>query len=164
MKIDQGINRILAACVALLLLFAIVVMFTLQSDVGAQQIGEQNLLKLRFVNQGVSSGGAGILQTGDLANLSASVATATLTRLVVAPASGQTYVKGVVVEKATASTGSFTLQYGTGTNCGTGTTVLIGPVVVPPIQEYYLGFNVPAGQDLCAQTDAATTVIRILYS
>jgi hypothetical protein len=130
----------------------------------AQQTGDQNMLNLSFIGKGVSNQGTRILQTGDLSNLSTAVATATLTRVVAAPASGSTYIRSIAVEKSTGAGGSFTLQYGTGTNCGTGTTVLIGPVTNPPIQTYYLGAIVPAGQDLCAQTDASTTSIRLLYN
>ncbi|HEY6349610.1 MAG TPA: hypothetical protein VI636_09395 [Candidatus Angelobacter sp.] len=129
-----------------------------------QQVGEQNLLKLSFVGKGVSSTGTNVLQTGEVNSITAPVATATLTRIVFAPASGQTYIRRVMVEKSTGSTGTFTLQYGTGTNCGTGTTVLFGPVTNPQVVPHYIGILVPAGQDLCAQTDASTTSVRVLYN
>ncbi len=130
----------------------------------AQQTGDQNMLNLSFIGKGVSGQGNRVLQTGDLSNLSSAVATATLTKVVTAPTSGSTYIRSIAVEKSTGSAGTFTLQYGTGTNCGTGTTVLIGPVTNPPIQTYYLGALVPSGKDLCAQTDASTTSIRLLYN
>lgn len=128
-----------------------------------QQVGEQNLLKLYFVGKGTSAQGNNVLQVGELSTLSAPTATATLTRVVTAPASGQTYIRQVLVEKSTGSAGSFTIQYGTGTNCGSGTTVLLGPVVNPQINTYYLGVQVPAAQDVCVQTDASTTSVRLLY-
>lgn len=133
-------------------------------SVHAQQVGEQNLLKLYFIGKGVSPQGNNVLQTGEVNSITSAVATSTLTRIVVAPASGQTYIRRVLVEKSTGSTGTFTLQYGTGANCGTGTTVLFGPVTNPQVVPHYIGILVPAGQDLCAQTDAATTSIRVLYN
>lgn len=156
-------QRLMIAAFAIVL-FVVAVMLTPSTHVLAQQVGDQIILKMRFANQGVQGGGGGILQTGAVSNISTAVATATLTRVVVAPASNQTYVRGVIVEKSTGGTGSFTLQYGTGTNCGTGTTVLLGPVVNPPIQQYNLGLNIPAGQDLCVQTDASTTSVRVQSS
>ncbi|HLJ87754.1 MAG TPA: hypothetical protein VKZ53_13090 [Candidatus Angelobacter sp.] len=130
----------------------------------AQQVGEQNLLKLRFVSAGASAQGSNILQTGELSNVSPAVATSTLTRVIAAPSTSQTYIRSVLVEKSTGSSGSFTIQFGTGTNCATGTTVVLGPVVNPPIQTYYLGAQVPPGQDVCVQTDASTTSVRLLFN
>jgi hypothetical protein len=146
------------ACMALMFIAAP------PQPVAAQQIGDQQLLKLRFANNGVGTAGSGILQTGDVSSLSAAVATATLTKVVTAPTSGSTYIRGVVVEKSTGAGGTFTIQTGTGTNCGTGTAVLLGPITNPPIQQYYLGVLAPAGKDVCIQTDAATTSVRVQYS
>lgn len=154
-------NQLMLGLIAVIC-FAVALIFVPGSHVNAQQVGDQTLLKMRFVSQGVSGGGAGILQTGDLSTVSSSVATATLTRVATAPASGQIYLKAIIVEKSTGAGGTFTVQTGTGTNCGTGTTVLLGPVTNPPIQQYYLGFNLPAGKDLCLQTDAGTTVVRAM--
>jgi hypothetical protein len=132
--------------------------------VAAQQVGDQVLRQMRLVSNGVGTAGSGILQTGDLSSLSSAVATATLTRVVTAPAAGSTYIRGVVVEKSTGAAGSFTIQTGTGTNCGTGTAVLVGPVVNMPVQQYYLGVLAPSGKDVCIQTDAATTSVRVQFS
>lgn len=129
----------------------------------AQQSGDQNTLNLSFVGRGASARGIKVLQTGDLSSLSSAVATATLTKAVTAPTTGSTYIRAVLVEKATATTGSFTIQTGTGTNCGTGTTVLLGPVVNMPVQQYYMGLQAPAGKDVCIQTDASTTSVRLMY-
>ncbi len=137
---------------------------TSQHPAAAQQTAEQNTLNLTFIGRGISNQGTRILQTGELSSLSAAVATATLTKVVTAPASGATYIRSVAVEKSTGSAGSFTLQYGTGTNCGTGTTVLIGPVVNPTVQPYYLGIAIPSGKDLCVQTDASTTSVRVVFN
>jgi len=130
----------------------------------AQQVGEQVLLNLTFIGKGVSATGTKVLQTGEVNNLSATIASATAAKLVSAPTSGSIYLRGVFIEKAaTASSGStYTLTYGTGTNCGTGTTTLLGPVGPPPIGFNRLEILVPAGKDLCAATDASTTVARVL--
>src|SRR5438552_18177269 len=103
----------------MLLLIIIGCLFSVMTpnhQAAAQQTGDQNMLNLSFVGKGVSGQGNRILQTGDLSNLSAAVATATLTSVVAAPASGSTYIRSVAVEKSTGAAGTFTLQYGTGTN------------------------------------------------
>jgi len=156
-------ERLMIGIIAIVL-FATAVMVIPQGHVSAQGVGDQITRQMRLVNQGVSGQGAGILQTGDLSNISSSVATATLTQVVAAPSSGSTYIRGVIVEKSTGAGGTFTIQTGTGTNCGTGTTVLLGPVTNPPIQQYYLGVLAPAGKAVCLQTDAGTTVVRLQYS
>lgn len=142
----------------LIVVGALAILFPAQ----AQQIGDQTLLKMKFINSGSSSLGVNILQTGEVNTLSAAVATATLTRVVTGPASGSVYVRGVIVEKSTGGTGSFTIQTGTGTNCGTGTAVLVGPVVNPPIGKVWLEIQATAAKDVCLQTDAATTSARLL--
>lgn len=166
MKIDPQINKMLMLVAAMLLLAIGIVLFAPPAGVSAQGVGDQILLKMRFAVSGVPGQGQGILQTGEVSSVSAAVATSTLTQVVPAPATAtlSTYVRGVVVEKSTGSSGTFTIQYGTGTNCGTGTTVVLGPVTNPPIQLYYLGLVVPAGKAVCVQTDASTTSVRLLYS
>jgi hypothetical protein len=156
--------RILTICAVVMCITGVMLILAPPQPVGAQQIGDQQLLKLRFANNGVGTAGSGILETGDVSNLSAAVATATLTKVVTAPTPGSTYIRGVVVEKSTGAGGTFTIQTGTGTNCGTGTAVLLGPITNPPIQQYYLGILAPSGKDVCIQTDAATTSVRLQYS
>jgi hypothetical protein len=114
------------------------------------------------VSDGVGSQGAGVLQTAPLFTLSAAVASSTLTQVVAAPGSGSIYLGAILVEKATASSGSFTVEYGTSTNCGTGTTVLFGPVTVPAVGMMPVGVLVPATKALCLVTDASTTSVRAL--
>ncbi|HKV94889.1 MAG TPA: hypothetical protein VJW20_20255 [Candidatus Angelobacter sp.] len=152
--------------IVFLLICCIALMFTVAppEKAGAQGVGDQITRQMRLVNQGVGNQGSGILQTGDLSNLSSAFSGTTLTQAVAAPSSGSTYIRGVVVEKSTGAGGTFTIQTGTGTNCGTGTTVLLGPVTNPPIQQYYLGILAPAGKAVCLQTDAATTVVRLQFS
>jgi len=124
--------------------------------------GEQVLLGLKYISGGVQAQGAKVLQTGEINSLSASVATATLTQVIAAPASGSVYIRGIMVEKSTGAAGTYTVQYGTGTNCGTGTTVLYGPVTNPPVGFNRIEVAVPAAKALCLQTDAATTLVRAL--
>lgn len=72
--------------------------------------------------------------------------------------------------KQPATPGDFNLVYGTGTNCGTGTTnvtqQIFGTASVNQFaqQEYSLGawLTVPPGKDLCAAVSAAVTNIRVL--
>jgi hypothetical protein len=157
------LNRILAGALIVVALLAIISIPAVKT--GAQgQVGDQNLLNMSFISAGVSAKGARVLQTGEVSTLSASIASATAAKLATAPASGSIYLRAILVEKAaTASSGStITLSYGTGTNCGTGTTTLLGPVTAPPAGYLPLGILVPAGKDLCAATDAATTVARVL--
>jgi hypothetical protein len=116
----------------------------------------------KHVLDGVGGQGAGVLQTAELFTLSSAVASATLTQVAAAPSSGSLYLGRLLVEKATASTGSVTVEYGTGTNCGTGTTVIFGPVTVPPVGMMSVGILVPATKALCLVTDASTTSVRAL--
>jgi hypothetical protein len=122
----------------------------------------QTLVAMRFINAGIQSQGAGVLQTGEVNTLSASVATATLTQAVAAPSAGSVYIRGVLVEKSTGAAGTYTIQTGTGSNCGTGTTVLLGPVTNPPVGFNRLEVLAPATKAVCVQTDAATTLVRVL--
>jgi len=72
--------------------------------------------------------------------------------------------------KQPATPGDFGLIYGTGTNCGTGTTNVTGQVFGTASvnqaaqQEYSAGtwLIVPPGKDLCVQVSAAVTNIRAL--
>jgi len=115
---------------------------------------------------GVEGQGVGVQQVTDVNSLSALVATATLTSVVAAPASNSTIITGMLVEKSTGSAGTVTIQYGTTvkTACDTGTTVLLGPITNPQIGYTPLGgIVVPSGKIVCAQTDASTTGVRLLY-
>lgn len=87
------------------------------------------------------------------------VSTATTTQLVALSGSTQTYVTGLAV--IAGGTGNITLVYGTGTNCGTGTTSLSGAIPLIANAGFTLGSGlgpvvvVPAGQALCVTTSAA---------
>jgi len=132
----------------------------------AQQVGDQVLISMKFVKSGPTSQGAGALQTGEVSTLSAAVASATLTEVVAAPASGSIYLRGIWIEKSTTGTGSVLVRYGTGTNCGTGTTTLLA-LTAATSQTFGFGYHpigvqLPAANALCLGTDAATTGVRAL--
>jgi hypothetical protein len=146
-------------------LFVMLLMLSFpQTRTVAQQVAEQVVIKMKFINGGPQTNASGLLQVGEVNSLSAAVATATLTQVVAAPTSGSIYLRAIMLEKVTATTGSVTVQSGTGTNCGTGTVVLLGPVIVPVSRYMLLNIRVPAAQAICLQTDAATTSVRALYN
>ncbi len=132
----------------------------------AQVVGEQVLLTMRFLNAGPSTQGANALQVGEVSTLSAAVASATLTEVVAAPSTGSIYLRGIWVEKSTTATGSVLVRYGTGTNCGTGTTTLLSLTAATGqtfgFGYYRIGVQVPATKALCLGTDASTTSVRAL--
>lgn len=118
------------------------------------------------VGLGPQTSGYGVLQTNRVVK-GTDINSATLTQIIAAPATGQIFVDGVFLEKATATTGAVTLQYGTGTNCGTGTATLayIGPATstsLMPLGYYPLKIQVPAAKALCAKVDATTTDALVL--
>jgi hypothetical protein len=130
----------------------------------APMVAQESAAQLRFIKHGVQTQGFGVQQVGMLGTLSAAVASATLTEVVAAPASGSTVIVGVWVEKATASTGNVLVRYGTGTNCATGTTTLLSIGVGSPAIGFYPVYALaPAGKAVCLGTDAGTTSARVLY-
>jgi len=129
--------------------------------------GDQQMARTRFVGDGVTANGTGVIQTGEVSTLSAEVTNTTVTQVVAAPAAGLSiYVRGIVVTKSVAATGAVTLVYGTGTNCGTGTTTLLtisGATSNSLLPGYIpLGILVPAAKALCLNTEAAGTGVRAL--
>lgn len=86
------------------------------------------------------------------------------------PALGGTariYVCGYTASISAA--GNVTFSYGTGTNCGTGTTA-VGPTLqfagagtLIDGSAFYRGFSVPASQSLCATASAGTAVVTFYY-
>lgn len=121
----------------------------------------------KAVLDGVGAQGAGVLQTAPLYTLSAAVASATRAQVVAAPGAGSIYLAGILVETATNSAGIVTVSYGTGANCGTGTTTLftlgLGTGSSPfPVGFYPVHVLVPATKALCLTTDGATTSARAL--
>lgn len=87
------------------------------------------------------------------------ISTATTTQLVAASGSAAIYVTSYDV--VAGGTGNFTLEYGAGSNCGTGTTPLTGPYPLTAQSGIAKGsgiaaiLKVPAGNALCALTSAA---------
>lgn len=156
-------NRIITALLALAMV-AVLVAAPWQPTGAQGRSGDQQTAQLRFANDGVQAQGAGVLQNATIGTLSAAVATTTRTEVVAAPAAGlSTVVLGVWVEKATASTGSVTVTYGTGTNCATSPTVILTIGAGSPAIGYYpVGAVLPAAKALCLTTDATTTSARAL--
>lgn len=71
------------------------------------------------------------------------------------------YICGWHITNSAAS-GTFAFSYGTGTNCGTGTTVLIPPVNVSssaPATDHidYAFIQIPAGNSLCQNSTATVS-------
>lgn len=130
--------------------------------------GDQQMARMRFVSDGVQTQAAGVLQSGELNTLSAAVASNTTAQVVAAPTAGSIYLRGIWIEKMTTATGLVNVIYGTGTNCGTGTTTLLSLSLAtgqaPLFGKYVIGVAVPATKALCLQTDASTTSVRALYN
>lgn len=87
------------------------------------------------------------------------ISTSTTTQLVALAANQTIYVTSYDV--VAGGTGTFQLEYGTGTTCGTGTTILTGayPFVAQSVFAKGNGLGpvliVPPGNALCAVTNAA---------
>ncbi len=135
--------------------------------VSAQGPGSPNqaLMRMRTIQDGVQTHGANVLQVGSVGTLSAAM-TGSLTEAVPAPASGSTFLRAIWVEKAVGTTGAITIAYGTGTNCGTGTTTLMTLAANAsnqiPLGNYEINVLVPATKALCGQTEAAGTQFRFI--
>lgn len=80
----------------------------------------------------------------------------------------QVYVCGFLINVGAVAT-NVQLNYGTGTNCGTGTTAVTPNWVLPAAgqiadeQGVFHGMQVPAGKDICISTSAGNPVQAILY-
>lgn len=114
-------------------------------------------------------------QTGEIGcsqNVKYDASTSGSTRIFTANATSgrQLYICGYFINVGTVAT-NVGLSYGTGTNCGTGTTTLTPTWVLPAAgqifdeAEFWHGLTVPAGQDLCIVTSAGNAVqAQIFYS
>lgn len=108
---------------------------------------------------GANSSGnlTGIIQADHSAAIN--ISTATTTQLVALSGSTKIYVTAYNFEAA--GTDAVTLEYGTGSNCGTGTTILTGAYNLTAQSGISFGSGlgpvlvVPAGNALCALTTAA---------
>lgn len=84
------------------------------------------------------------------------VSTATTTQLVALSGSTSVYVTGGVI--IAGGTGNITFEYGTGSSCGTGTTVLSGAIPLVANVGFVIPANTfvaPSGKALCILTSAA---------
>lgn len=96
---------------------------------------------------------------------------ATLTRCIIALPDQTTtrYLTYVVAQSTTTTGGQFLLQFGTGTNCGTGTTSLLpsgasavrlgapANTAAPAVIALPTPLKIPAGKDLCVLGKATDT-------
>lgn len=161
-------KKFLKASAALAIAMVVMaVLFTVPAvQTTAQQVGDQVLIRMKFLKDGPSAQGISALQVGEVSTLSAEVASTTLTQVVAAPSAGSIYLRGIIIQKSTTATGSVLVRYGTGTNCGTGTTTLVSLTAAAgqtfPFGYIPLGVQVPAANALCLATDAATTGVRAL--
>lgn len=111
------------------------------------------------VTPAVNSSGA-ISQVQSDSSVAINVSTATTTQLVALASGKSIYVTAWDIVVAAAD--NVTLEYGTGTNCGTGTTALTGAYNFAANGGIAKGsglgvlFKVPAGNALCLVTSAAT--------
>ena len=98
---------------------------------------------------------------------------ATLTRLTncLGPVdNNRRYVTDIVAQSTTATAGQFILRYGTGTNCGTGTTSLFpstatvvrvaypANTAAPTVIPFKTPLVVPTGKDLCVLAVGTNTI------
>jgi hypothetical protein len=87
----------------------------------------------------------------------------TLTQLLAAPAGGmQIWITDIEVQSTTTTASTFQLKYGTGSNCGTGTTVA-SPLYVSPantanptVVSRNMAFSIPAANAICGVCGSAT--------
>lgn len=146
------------------LVLAVIAIFAFTPPGRAVESWTQTLMT--DVGIGPQTSGYGVLQVNTV-NKATSLTATSLTQLIAAPAAGSIFVDGVVLEKATATTGYAELEYGTGTNCGTGTTALatLGPATSTSLLNlgyYPLKIQVPAGKALCGVVDGAGTAALVL--
>lgn len=134
----------------------------------AQAVESWTQTLMNDLASGASAKGAGVLQTGEVSTLSAVASNTTLVALVAAPASGQTYVRGIWIEKFATSTGAITLTSGTTTTteCDTGAatafTISAAAAQLPPFGYQPIGIRIPAGKKLCGSTEGTNTAFRVL--
>lgn len=113
---------------------------------GAQQMGVRTGANMEAATQGSTSAAI-------------NVSTATTTQLVALSGSTQIRVTGLTV--VAGGTGNITFVYGTGSNCGTGTTPISGAIPLVANVGFTMGAGlgpvliIPASQALCITTSAA---------
>lgn len=116
--------------------------------------------------------GAALAQfTGPVPATQASVtfgATTTISQIIAAKTGQSIYITNISAHPA--STAVLTLSYGTGTNCGTGTTVFYGPATFQGGENIYDGngagaiFVIPKGNAVCVTIATATAPGWLSYA
>lgn len=115
---------------------------------------------------GARSGANMVPIPASTATVPISMSTATTTQHVALSGSTQTYVTSLFI--VSAGTTNVTLVYGTGTNCGTGTTSLTGAIPLVANAGLSIGSGlggvivVPAGQALCITNSAGVQISGML--
>ena len=95
-------------------------------------------------------------------------AVTTINQIIPAITGQRIYITNISIHPA--STAVVTLSYGTGTNCGTGTTVFYGPATFQAGENVYVGsgngaiFAVPVSQAVCITIGTAVAPGWISYS
>jgi hypothetical protein len=87
-----------------------------------------------------------------------------LTQLIALSAGKQIFVCSIVLTSVSGTTPNYELEYGTATNCGSGTNVLVGPsatVTAGTIINYQQAFIVPASNALCYKMGVTTPVFNL---
>jgi hypothetical protein len=95
----------------------------------------------------------------------------TLTQLVAAPTGNfQVWPTDIEVQSTTSTASTFQLRYGTGANCGTGTTT-VSPLYVSPantanptVITRNMAFSIPAANALCGVCGSATNTCFVHVS
>lgn len=91
----------------------------------------------------------------------------TLTQCQAAPGSGRLNITDIAVQTTTATAGTYQIKYGTGSNCGTGTTSLMGFAATAPVStaqtqyEHLVSPMVPAATNAVCVIGTATNTINI---
>jgi hypothetical protein len=86
----------------------------------------------------------------------------TAVQIVAASGTLKVYVCSLVVVGVSGTTPTFSLEYGTGTNCGTGTTVFIGAwtTTANTVYPFHVPvFVAPAGSEIC-YLDGGTSPVQ----
>lgn len=146
--------------------FVVVVVGTLSFAAAISRVGRLPVAHAQQANPGPEF----VCRADDIA--------ATLTRLTgcAAPEPGmRRYITSIVAQSTTSTSGQWILRFGTGTNCGTGTTSLLpaaatavrlaapaftaAPTVIP----FPKPLVVPSGQDVCLLGIATNTTTMDVY-
>lgn len=157
----------------------------LQPASAANPVPTNDAAAIAAINSGVGTPGSAVPASGNIvggqsnanyanlpisaATVAINISTATTTQLVALAAGKAIYVTSDMV--ISGGTGNFTWEYGTGTACATGTTVLSGAIPLTAQSGWDEGSGagavmiVPAGNALCALTSAGVQMSgKLTYS